>query len=216
MKYIAVEGPIGVGKTSLAELLCQEFGGKGVYEDVETNPFLKDFYLDRKKYALQTQLFFLLARYQQQRELNQQDLFDKVIVSDYLFAKDWMFACINLDDNEIILYQQIYKMLDAEIPTPDLVIFLNATSGVLMDRIRQRGKGFEKGIEMDYLDRVTQAYRRFFFHYNKGPLLVVDVSDIDFVNSQDDFKSLVKEIRHMKKGTQYYIPRFASTHKYYK
>ncbi len=207
-RYIAVEGPIGVGKTSLVELLCQEFNGRGIYEKAYSNPFLKDFYLDRKKHAFQTQLFFLLSRYQQQKDLNQQDLFSSVTVSDYIFNKDRIFAHLNLDDNELILYEQIYKLLDAEILKPDLVVFLQTSTEILIKRIGQRGKEFEMDIDSDYIDEVSQAYNKFFFSYNETPLLVVDASELDFVNSKEDFRSLVKEINRVKKGTQHYIPRF--------
>ena len=211
--YIAVEGPIGVGKTSLTELLCEEFNAKGVYEDAKANLFLKDFYKDRNKHAFQTQLFFLLSRYQQQKELNQQDLFNDVTISDYLFAKDRIFAYLNMDDNELVLYEQVYSFLDATIPKPDLVIFLQTSSEVLINRIMQRGNDFEINIERDYLEEVLQAYNRFFFHYRETPLLVVDATELDFVNSREDFKSLVKEIRKMKRGVQHYIPRFTSPFK---
>ncbi len=207
-RYIAVEGPIGVGKTSLVELLCQEFNGRGIYEKAYSNPFLKDFYLDRKKHAFQTQLFFLLSRYQQQKDLNQQDLFSSVTVSDYIFNKDRIFAHLNLDDNELLLYEQIYKLLDAEILKPDLVVFLQTSTEILIKRIGQRGKEFEMDIDSDYIDEVSQAYNKFFFSYNETPLLVVDATELDFVNSKNDFRSLVKEINRMKKGTQHYIPRF--------
>ncbi len=207
-RYIAVEGPIGVGKTSLVELLCQEFNGRGIYEKAYSNPFLEDFYLDRKKHAFQTQLFFLLSRYQQQKDLNQQDLFNSVTVSDYIFNKDRIFAHLNLDDNELLLYEQIYKLLDAEILKPDLVVFLQTSTKKLIKRIGQRGKEFEMNIDSDYIDEVSQAYNKFFFGYNESPLLVVDASELDFVNSKDDFMSLVKEINRMKKGTKHYIPRF--------
>jgi deoxyadenosine/deoxycytidine kinase len=209
-RYIAVEGPIGVGKTSLVERLCQEFNGRGIYEKAYSNPFLKDFYLDRKKHAFQTQLFFLLSRYQQQKELNQQELFSSITVSDYIFTKDRIFAHLNLDDNEILLYEQVYKLLDAEILKPDLVVFLQTSTEILINRIGQRGKEFEKNIASDYIDEVSQAYNKFFFSYNETPLLVVDASELDFVNSNDDFRSLVKEIKRMKKGTQHYIPRFTA------
>lgn len=209
-RYIAVEGPIGVGKTSLVELLCQEFNGRGIYEKAYSNPFLKDFYLDRKKHAFQTQLFFLLSRYQQQKELNQQELFSSVTVSDYIFTKDRIFAHLNLDDNGLLLYEQVYKLLDAEILKPDLVVFLQTSTEILIKRIGQRGKEFEKNITSDYIDEVSQAYNKFFFSYSETPLLVVDASELDFVNSNDDFRALVKEIKRMKKGTQHYIPRFTA------
>jgi deoxyguanosine kinase len=209
-RYIAVEGPIGVGKTSLVELLCQELNGSGIYESAYSNPFLKDFYTDRKKHAFQTQLFFLLSRYQQQKNLKQQELFNSITVSDYIFAKDRIFAYLNLDDNELLLYEQVYRLLDAEILKPDLVIYLQTSSDILIKRIERRGKEFERDIEPHYIDEVSQAYNKFFFSYNETPLLVVDASDVDFVKSKDDFRSLVKEIKRIKKGTQHYIQRFTA------
>lgn len=205
-RYIAIEGPIGVGKTSLAELLGKALGGMIIYEHVDENPFLKDFYEDRKKYALQTQLYFLLNRYRQQKEFSQCDLFNKTIISDYIFAKDRIFACLNLDENEIDLYEQIYQILDARIPRPDLVIFLQATADVLSDRVTARNRDYEKGIDHDYLDALRQAYNEFFFHYDETPLLVIDTSEIDFVSNSKDFDLLVKEISEMKGGVKHFVP----------
>jgi len=205
-RYIAVEGPIGVGKTTLAELLAREFNGRAILEEVDGNPFLKDFYRDRRRYAFQTQLFFLLSRYQQQIGLRQQDLFSGVVITDYLFAKDRVFAYINLDENELVLYEQVFRLLDTRIPKPDLVIFLQARSDVLIERIKRRGKDYESGMDEDYLVRLVDAYNRYFFYYTDTPLLVVNTSDIDFVNCLEDMSNLVKEIRSLKGGTQYYIP----------
>src|SRR3990172_6069530 len=150
-QYIAVEGPIGVGKTSLTELLAIEFDGRHIFENIEENPFIRNFYKDRQKHAFQTQLFFLLSRYQQQKDLSQQGLFNRVTVADYIFAKDRIFAHLNLDDNELSLYEQIYKLLDARITKPDLVIYLQAEPRVLIERIRKRNKDYEKDIEESYL-----------------------------------------------------------------
>lgn len=205
-RYIAIEGPIGVGKTTLAELLAREFNGRAILEEVDGNPFLKDFYQDRKRYAFQTQLFFLLSRYQQQIGLRQQDLFSGTVITDYLFAKDRVFAYINLDENELVLYEQVFRLLDTRVPKPDLVIFLQARSDVLIERIKRRGKDYERGIEEDYLVRLVDAYNRYFFYYTDTPLLVVNTSDIDFVNYPGDMSNLVREIRSLKGGTQYYIP----------
>jgi deoxyadenosine/deoxycytidine kinase len=205
-RYIAVEGPIGVGKTTLAELLAEEMNGKTLVEEVEANPFLPKFYKDRKEYAFQVQLFFLLSRYQQQKELSQVDLFSTSVVSDYLFSKDRIFAYLNLDGNELGLYEQVYRLLDARIPKPDLVIYLQASSEVLMERILRRNKDFERDIEEEYLERVVDAYNKFFFYYNDTPLLVVNTTEIDFVKEPSDLSNLVKEIRSIKGGTQHYIP----------
>ncbi len=205
--YIAVEGPIGVGKTSLARLLARELDGKAILEDAEANPFLKDFYKDRRKYAFQTQLFFLLSRYQQQKDLNQLDLFQETVVSDYLFAKDRIFAYLNLDEKELILYEKVYKLLDVNLTKPDLVIFLQADPAVLLERIRRRDCDYEKEIDPGYLQDLVEAYNRFFFYYDEAPLLVVDTSAIDFVNREEDFKTLLKEIRTMDGGVRHFIPR---------
>jgi deoxyadenosine/deoxycytidine kinase len=205
-RYIAIEGPIGVGKSSLAGLLAREFYGRTMAEEVEANPFLSMFYRDIKKYAFQTQIFFLLSRYQQQKEMFQQDLFTSTVVSDYMFAKDRIFAYLTLDENELGLYEQVYRLLDTRIPKPDLVIFLQASTEVLKERIGKRDKEYEQGIEEEYLERLVEAYNRYFFYYTDTPLLVVNTSDIDFVNEPKDLGNLVKEIRSIKGGSQHYIP----------
>ncbi len=205
-KYIVVEGPIGVGKTSLAKILATEFQARSLFEKVEDNPFLPKFYEDRETYAFQNQLFFLLSRYQQQRELSQQELFNQNTVADYLFAKDKIFASLTLSSEELNLYQQIYLLLDTRVPKPDLVVYLQARPEVLYKRIKKRDKSYEKNITPEYLEEVAQAYNRFFFHYDEGPLLVVNTSEIDFVSSGNDLADLIKEINNMGPGTQHYIP----------
>ena len=206
VRYIAVEGPIGVGKTTLAELLSKELEGTVLTEVVEDNPFLQNFYRDRKKFAFQTQLFFLLSRYQQQKDLSQVDLFSHTVVSDYLFAKDRIFAYLSLDENELGLYEQVFRLLDARIPKPDLVVYLQASSEILVERIMMRNHEYEKDIEEDYLVDLIEAYNKFFFYYSDTPLLVVNTSDIDFVKEPADLSNLVKEIKSLKGGTQHYIP----------
>ncbi|MFQ5480295.1 MAG: deoxynucleoside kinase [Thermodesulfobacteriota bacterium] len=206
IRYIAIEGPIGVGKTSLAARLAEEFGGVTMIEEVEANPFLPKFYSDLKKHAFQTQVFFLLSRYQQQKEMLQQDLFGSVVVADYLFAKDRIFAYLNLDENELTLYEQVYRLLDTSILKPDLVIYLQASTEVLLDRIDKRALEFESGINEEYIERLVEAYNRYFFHYTETPLLSVNTSGIDFVENSSDFSDLVKEIKNMKGGSQHYIP----------
>lgn len=206
IRYIAIEGPIGVGKSSLVELLARDFNGRTLLEEVDGNPFLPRFYGDIKKFAFQTQLFFLLSRYQQQKEMFQQELFSTTVVSDYLFAKDRIFAYLNLDENELSLYEQVYRLLDTRIPKPDLVIYLQASTEVLLKRIGKRNKDFERGIKEDYLERLVEAYNRYFFYYSDTPLLVVNTTDIDFVNNSADLANLVKEIRTMKGGSQHYLP----------
>lgn len=205
-RYIALEGPIGVGKTSLAQLLAEEFKGRVLLEEVDENPFLGNFYTDKKKYAFQTQLFFLLSRYKQQKDLGQQELFYSTVIADYLFAKDKIFAYLNLDENELALYEQIYRLLDARIPKPDMVIYLQANTEALVERIRKRNKAYEKGIEEGYIERLVDAYNRYFFYYADTPLLVVNTSDIDFVNSPGDLANMINEIRSLKGGVQHYIP----------
>lgn len=199
LQYIAVEGPIGVGKTTLTQLLAKEFNYRTVLEEAEKNPFLPEFYKDRKKFAFQTQTFFLLSRYQQQKELIQQDLFKQGVVSDYLFAKDKIFASLNLSQDELLLYESIYHVLDTRIPKPDLVIFLQASTEVLKERIKKRKISHEKHIDLQYLENLAQSYNHFFFSYNETPLLVVNCSEIDFANEPSDYKNLLNEIVQMKK-----------------
>jgi deoxyadenosine/deoxycytidine kinase len=202
-----IEGPIGVGKTSLTRLLAKEFNARLVLEKPEENPFLSYFYQDRKKYAFQTQIFFLMNRFQQQREMTQLELFNQVTLCDYLFAKDRIFASLNLDDHELALYEQIFNLLSGQIPSPDLAIFLQARPEVLLHRIKSRNLSYEKGIDLEYLKALTEAYNYYFFHFDQTPLLVVDTSEIDFVNRREDFDQLIREIKQMKKGTWYFIPR---------
>jgi deoxyadenosine/deoxycytidine kinase len=205
-KYIVVEGPIGVGKTSLAKILAAEFQARCIFEKVEDNPFLAKFYEDRETHAFQNQLFFLLSRYQQQRELIQQELFNQNTVSDYLFAKDKIFATLTLSSEELNLYQQIYQLLDTRVPKPDLVVYLQARPEVLYKRIKKRDKSYERNLTPEYLEEVAQSYNQFFFHYDESPLLVVNTSEIDFVASSKDLADLIKEINNMGPGTQHYIP----------
>ena len=205
-QYIVVEGPIGVGKTSLARLLAKEFNARCLLEKPEENPFLSHFYQDRKKYAFQVQVFFLLTRFQQQQEIAQPDLFNQVTISDYLFDKDRLFALLNLDGNEFVLYEKIFQLLGGRIPTPDLVIYLQAKPEVLLQRIKSRNIAYEKEMEFDYLKKLTETYNSYFFHYNQSPLLVLNTSEIDFVKRKEDFDQLLREIRGMKKGTWYFTP----------
>jgi len=205
-KYIVVEGPIGVGKTSLAKILAAEFQARTIFETVEDNPFLSKFYQDRETYAFQNQLFFLLSRYHQQTQLIQQDLFTQATVSDYLFAKDKIFASLTLSAEELALYYQIYQLLDPRLPRPDLVVYLQARPEVLYKRLKKRDKSYERGVTPEYLTEVAQAYNQFFFHYDESPLLVVNTSEIDFVASSQDLGDLIREINSMGSGTQHYIP----------
>ena len=205
-QHIVIEGPIGVGKTSLAKLLAEVFHARCLLEKPEENPFLAHFYQDPKKYAFQAQVFFLLTRFQQQREIAQLDLFNRVTLSDYLFDKDRIFALLNLDEHELALYEKIFQLLEGRLPTPDLVIFLQAKAEVLLQRIKSRNIPYEKEIELEYLKRLTEAYNYYFFHYDQSPLLVVNTSEIDFVKRKEDLDQLLREIKKMRKGTWYFTP----------
>lgn len=204
--YIAIEGPIGVGKSTLVSRLAQHFSALKIEENIEENPFLARFYEDREKYAFQTQLFFLLSRYRQQQDLWQTDLFYRYILSDYIFAKDRLFASINLSDSEILLYNQIYQLLDARILKPDLVVYLQARVEIVLERIKHRGRNFERNIDAAYLRRVLTTYNDYFFWYSETPLLVVDTSDINLVDSDNDFLDLSRAILRHRKGTQFFRP----------
>ncbi len=204
--HIVIEGSLGVGKTSLAAMLAEKISGQTLLERTEENPFLVKFYQNPKKYRFQTQIFFLLHRYQQASEIRQIGLFKRSIISDYLFDKDRVFARANLDDNEFWLYDQLFRLLKQRISPPDLVIFLQATTDVLMKRIRKRDKEYERSISYRYLEEINQSLNEFFFHYSDSPLLVINASKIDFVNVPEDFEDLVKQIKRIKSGTQYYVP----------
>ncbi len=205
LRHIAIDGPIGVGKTSLVELLAKKFQGVKVLEDID-NPFLPDFYKKRKGAAFQTQLFFLLSRYQQQREIAQIDLFSGLVIADYTFAKDKIFACLNLDDSELLIYEKLYGLLSESVPRPDLVIYLQGSLETCMRRVRKRGLAMEKGLSVEYVRQLIEAYNYYFYHYEETPLLVVDTNEIDFVNRPEHFEDLVAQIRKTKKGVQYYVP----------
>ncbi|HTU02616.1 MAG TPA: deoxynucleoside kinase [Candidatus Sulfotelmatobacter sp.] len=205
-RFIVVEGPIGVGKTSLTERLAHRLGAQTLLEVADDNPFLPAFYKDRRRYAFQAQLWFLLNRFRQQQELAQTDLFHRTLISDYLFAKDKIFAYLNLEDHELALYERVHGLLQVQVPVPDLVIFLQADTEALLQRIGQRGKPYERDLSRGYVKELNEAYTHFFFHYTASPLLVVNTSDIDFVHRPEDFEDLVKEIRAAQAGTRYYVP----------
>ncbi len=205
-RYIVVEGVIGVGKTSLARLLSERLQAKLVLEEVEENPFLKDFYRDRARYAFQTQMHFLFSRYQQQRSLRQMELFRDRLVADYLFQKDRIFASLNLSDRELALYERLVGWLELEVMKPDVVVYLQATPDTLMERIARRARPYEKEMERDYIRQLNEAYNHFFFHYTEAPLLVVNTNAIDFVNNADDFDDLRQRIVSHRQGTVYYAP----------
>jgi len=205
-RYIAVEGPIGVGKSSLAEILGQELSARVILdEQAQPNPFLGAFYKDRRRHAMSTQLFFLLQRYAQQGELAQGDLFSRGgVVTDYIFQKDRLFASLNLTDDELRLYDRIYDMLKVRTVRPDLIVYLQARTEVLLERIRKRARPEEKPISADYVRDVAQAYADFFFGYNEGPLLIVNGSDIDFVNNAEHRRELISVIHNAPPGTSHW------------
>lgn len=205
-KYLVVEGPIGVGKTSLVTLLADQLGGKAILEESENNPFLLRFYRDQRRWAFQTQLFFLLSRYRQQEEMAQHELFSNVTISDVFLPKDRIFAALNLSPDELVLYDQVYGLLRSRLPQPDLVIYLHAETDVLLQRVKQRGREYEQNMSWEYLDALNRAYNEFFFSYGDTPLLVIQTTDIDFVRNPADLSDLIRQIRHMKGGVQYYVP----------
>jgi len=208
-RYIVIEGPIGAGKTALAERLGTRLDATVVLEEGE-NPFLADFYADRPGAALQAQLFYLLNRHRQQTSLRQADLFSQTTICDYLFDKDKIFAYLNLDDNELFIYQRLYDLLAREVPPPDLVLYLQAPTDVLLRRLRARHADPDAAAlepDPEYLRELNEAYHHFFFHYNATPLLVVETSQFDSEGSEEALDDLVKQIRGMGPGTRYYVPR---------
>ncbi len=205
-RYLVIEGVIGAGKTSLARMLSDRLGAKLVLEEVEENPFLKDFYRDRDRYAFQTQMHFLFSRYQQQRSLRQTDLFSDKLVADYLFQKDRIFASLNLVDKELALYERLVGWLELDVVNPDVVVYLQASTDTLMERITRRNRTFERDMDRAYIERLNEAYNHYFFHYHETPLLVVNTNAIDFVNQHDDFEDLSKRILSHRQGTLYYAP----------
>ena len=204
--YAAIEGVIGVGKTSLAHLLEERLNAKLVMEKFDENPFLAEFYLDPERYAFQTQLFFLLSRYRQQQELRQTDVFHKLVISDYMFVKDRLFASLNLDDKEMSLYDSVAKILEKNILNPDLVIYLQAETPKLMERITLRGRDFEKNMSPDYIDALNQIYNEYFFRYQESPLLIINTNDIDFVHNEEDLEEVIRYIRQPVSGTKFFNP----------
>ena len=207
LNYIAIDGPIGAGKTTLVKMLAEDLKGQTILEPAENNPFLSEFYKDRRKNAFKTQLFFLLNRYQQQLELKQRDLFTASVLCDYTFAKDAIFAHINLSEDEQILYQKIYNLLRANLPKPDLVIYLRADSKILLQRIKKRGFDYERSINQDYLDKLTDAYNKFFLNYHETPLLVADTTSTDYLENREDYSNLKREILNHRGGTVHLISR---------
>ena len=204
--YIAIEGPIGVGKTSLAELLSKELGARLVLEDFEDNPFLPDFYNDPERFGFQTQLFFLLQRYRQQQDLRQVDMFQKLLITDYMFVKDRLFASLNLDDKEMHLYDTVASLLERNIIRPDLVIYLQADTDVLMKNIAKRGRNMESNVTWEYIDALNQVYTEYFFRYQDTPLVIINTDNIDFVENEKDLKEVIDYIRQPVSGTKFFNP----------
>lgn len=206
LEYIAIDGVIGVGKSTLTNMLVDRFKGKAVYEEVEENPFLADFYDDPKRFAFQTQMFFLLSRYRQQQEIPQRELFHHFIVADYTFWKDKIFAYLNLEDRELFLYEKVANLLERDIPKPDLVVYLKSTPERLMQNIKKRGRSFERNISFDYIQSLNKAYNSFFNHYNETPLLIINTTPMDFVDNENDFEEIVRLILSNIKGSFIYNP----------
>jgi len=204
--HIAIEGTIGVGKTSLAGILGDRLEAKLILEEFEENPFLVEFYKDSDRFAFQTQLFFLLSRYRQQQQLQQTDLFTKTLISDYMFVKDRLFAALNLDDKEMSLYNTVARILEKNVASPDMVIFLQSDTDRLMQNIKLRGREYEKLIDWKYIDALNQMYNEYFFRYDDSPLLIINTNDIDFVNNKEDLEEIIEFIRTPGEGTRYFNP----------
>ncbi|MBL7014421.1 MAG: deoxynucleoside kinase [Candidatus Marinimicrobia bacterium] len=204
--YIAIEGPIGVGKSSLARLLSKELGARLVVEEFEENPFLPEFYVDPERYAFQTQLFFLLQRYRQQQDLRQVDMFQKLLVTDYMFVKDRLFASLNLNEKEMQLYDTVANLLERNVINPDLVIYLQADTDTLMKNIAKRGRDMEKNITYEYIDALNQVYTEFFFRYQDTPLVIINTNNIDFVHNKNDLEEVISYIRQPVSGTKFFNP----------
>ena len=205
-KYIVIEGPIGVGKTSLANKLSLEWDAELILENIDDNPFLSKFYKNQREVSLQTQLYFLLTRTRQVQAFKQQDIFSKPRVSDFMLQKDRIFAQVTLNNEEYDLYDQLYSYMTVDIPKPDLLIYLQAPAKVLMKRIKKRGRDFEKYITNEYLEKLNAMYLKFFNNYNGSPILIVNAEDIDFVKNKIDYKNLLDKIYSIEKGKHYFNP----------
>ncbi|PCI02154.1 MAG: deoxynucleoside kinase [Zetaproteobacteria bacterium] len=204
LSHIAVEGGIGVGKTTLAKGLAEKLGANLLLEDIDDNPFLELFYQDPERHGLSVQLSFLFSRLKQWQSMIQQDLFHSLIVSDYLFAKDRLFAMTNLSDEEFALYNQVAQVVAAELPRPDLVVYLQSSPEVALKRVQKRNRSMENGISLDYLNQITETFDNFFFHYQETPLLVVQTDRINFAERPEAMDMLINRIRHMGKGTEFW------------
>ena len=207
LNHVAVEGPIGIGKTTVVDRLAERLEARKALEDWSTNPFLGPFYDGSPGAAFQTELFFLLSRYRQQQDLVQRQLFQQTTLVDYVFEKSRLFAYLNLDDSELLIYDKLYSLLSESVPRPDLIVYLQAPTEVLLKRVKARGRPEENQLSPEYLAEVNRAYNHYFFHYTATPLLVVNTEGVDFARSEEDVADLLKQIRAMGKGTQYYVPR---------
>lgn len=207
LRYVVIEGVIGAGKTTLARKLSQQFNAQLVLEEFEENPFLERFYADRPRWAFQTQLAFLASRFRQQQGLGKPDLFHETVVSDYMFDKDRLFAQQNLAGDELALYDTMFGIMQASVPQPDLIVYLQSSTDRLMRMIQRRGRSYEQDMDRDYIDSLNQAYEQFFFRYNTTPLLIVNTEQIDFVHSEDDFREIVEQVARVGyAGTTYFNP----------
>jgi deoxyadenosine/deoxycytidine kinase len=204
LRYVVVEGPIGAGKTSLTHRLANHLNAGTLLEEPQSNPFLARFYQDPRRHALATQLFFLIQRAQQVADLKQLDLFSRPTVSDFLFEKDALFARLNLSDEELALYQQVYRHLTPQVTTPDLVIYLQASTPTLIDRVRRRGMDYEQSISEGYLTRLSEAYSRFFYEFAAAPLLIVNSDRLNFVDDPGDFDLLLRRIQDMRGPREFF------------
>ncbi|MFQ5583711.1 MAG: deoxynucleoside kinase [Calditrichia bacterium] len=200
LKYIAIEGVIGAGKTSLAVQLEKTIGGNLVLEEFEENPFLEEFYEDPEHYAFQTQIFFLLSRYRQQEKVTQYDLFHERIIADYMFNKDRIFATLNLNEKEMSLYNMVATVLEKRIVKPDLAIYLHASTDRLMQNIRKRGRKYERKIELEYIDSLNRLYEEYFWNYADSPLLIINTENLDFVHNENHLQQILMEISKHRKG----------------
>jgi len=206
IRYIAIEGNIGAGKTTLARLLSEAADASLFLEEVDDNPFIEKYYREGDSYAFQAQIFFLLNRYRQQMEITQQDLFANILVADYLFAKDTIYAHAVLGDEELVLYNRLHSMLEGRIVSPDLTIYLQASSEVLLHRIRKRGRSYERGITEEYLAALNEAFNHFFFHYEDSPLIIINTNKLDFTDDRGQLDDIFSRISERFEGTKYYVP----------
>ncbi len=206
VKYIAIEGPIGVGKTTLARMLADHFNGRLVLEEHDENPFLKDFYRDRDRYAFQTQMFFLLSRFKQQQEFFSGELLASHVISDYYFGKDRIFATLTLNNDELTMYDKIATLMEKNIPAPDLIIYLTASSNTLMHRVKKRSREYERQMDQVYLEDLSESYSKYFFHFNQTTLLVVNTENVNFETEPDQFEYLLEKMDDITPGTHYLVP----------